>query len=175
MWIYHLKSSSTRSKASWHPRSSQSLNEPMDLEELMIYGCNFLAWVTKWRFFPRKSTKSPSLTRPHLLEDATPDNLPYPKELTICSYRMTWHCYIPLPTFSWPVVRYANRYSIRWRSRFLISSSVARSKEFILDLISGCCTDGILSTLSRNLERIAAILSTKSFKKCIVLICGRTC
>ena len=58
---------------------------------------------------------------------------------------------------------------------FLISSSVARSKEFILDLIFGFCTDGILCTLSGNLERIIAILSTKCLQKCIVLICGRTC
>ena len=57
---------------------------------------------------------------------------------------------------------------------FLISSSVARSKEFILNLISGFCTDGILYTLSGNSERIIAILSTKCLEKCVVLICGRT-
>ena len=70
--------------------------------------------------FPRKSTKSSSLTGPYLLEDATPDNLPYPKELTICSYRMAWHCSIPLPTFPRPVERYAYRYSIRRRSRLTV-------------------------------------------------------
>ena len=78
------------------------------------HGCTSLAWVTKWLFF--KSTKSPSLTRPYLLEDATQDNLPYPKQLTIYSYRMTWDCYIPLPTFPRPIVGYAYRYSIRRRS-----------------------------------------------------------
>ena len=57
--------------------------------------------------------------------------------------------------------------------RFLISSS--HSKEFILDLISRFCTDGILCTLSGNLERIIVILSTKCLEKSIVLICGRTC
>ena len=61
------------------------------------------------------------------------------------------------------------------RISFLISSSVARSKEFILDLISGFCTDGILCALSGNLERIIATLSTKCLEKCIVVICGRTC
>ena len=61
------------------------------------------------------------------------------------------------------------------KTSYLISSSVARSKEFILDLSSVFCTAGILSTLSRNLERIAAILSTTSLEKCIVVICGRTC
>ena len=40
---------------------------------------------------------------------------------------------------------------------FLISSSVARSKTFILDLIFGFCTDGILCTSSANLERIVSI------------------
>ena len=40
---------------------------------------------------------------------------------------------------------------------YLISSSVARSKKFILYLISGLCTDGILCTLSGNLERIFEI------------------
>ena len=58
---------------------------------------------------------------------------------------------------------------------FLISSSVARSKEFILNLISGFFTDVILCALSANLERIIAILSTKCLEKCMVLICGRTC
>ena len=70
--------------------------------------------------FPRKSTKSPFLTKPYLLEDAIPDNLPYPKELTICSYRMAWHCYIPFPTLPRPLVRYAYRYSIRRRSRLTV-------------------------------------------------------
>ena len=56
-----------------------------------------------------------------------------------------------------------------------ISFFNARSKEFILNLISGFCTDGILWTLSRNFERIVAILSTKSLDKCVVLICGRMC
>ena len=58
---------------------------------------------------------------------------------------------------------------------FLISSSVTRSKEFILDIISVFCTDVILCTLSRNLEWIIAILSTKCLGKCMVLVCGRTC
>ena len=48
---------------------------------------------------------------------------------------------------------------------FLISSSFARSKTFILDLISGLCTGGILCTLSGNLERIVSILSTKYVEK----------
>ena len=58
---------------------------------------------------------------------------------------------------------------------FLISSSVARSKEFILDLFFGFCTDVILCTYSGTLERIIAILSTQCSEKRIVLICGRTC
>ena len=57
---------------------------------------------------------------------------------------------------------------------FLISSSVARSKDN-LDLISVFCSYGILCTLSGNLERIIAILSTKCLEKCIMVICGRTC
>ena len=48
---------------------------------------------------------------------------------------------------------------------FLFSSSFARSKTFIVDLISGFCTDGILCTLSGNLERIVSILSTKYLEK----------
>ena len=48
---------------------------------------------------------------------------------------------------------------------FLISSSGARSQTFILDLISVFCTDGILCTLSGNLERIVSILSTKYLEK----------
>ena len=40
---------------------------------------------------------------------------------------------------------------------FLISSSVACSKTFILDLTSVFCTDGIFCTLSRNFERIVFI------------------
>ena len=47
---------------------------------------------------------------------------------------------------------------------FLISSSVARSKEFILDLISGFCTTRLLYTLFGNLEQIVGILSTKSLE-----------
>ena len=58
---------------------------------------------------------------------------------------------------------------------FLISSSVARSKEFILYQISVFCTHGILCTLSGNCERMIAISSTKCLEKCIVVICGRTC
>ena len=53
----------------------------------------------------------------------------------------------------------------------ILLSSVARSREFILELISGFCTDGILCTLSGNLELIIAILSTKCLEKCIVLMC----
>ena len=48
---------------------------------------------------------------------------------------------------------------------FWISSSVARSKTFILDLISGFCTDGILCTLSGNFERIVSILSAEYLEK----------
>ena len=48
---------------------------------------------------------------------------------------------------------------------FLISSSDARSKTFILDLISGFCTCGILCTLPGNLERIVSILSIKYLEK----------
>ena len=48
---------------------------------------------------------------------------------------------------------------------FLISSSDALSKTFILDLISGFCTGGIFCTLSGNLERIVSILSTKYLEK----------
>ena len=48
---------------------------------------------------------------------------------------------------------------------FLISFSVARSKKFILDRISGFCTDGILCTIFGNLERIVSILSTKYLEK----------
>ena len=47
----------------------------------------------------------------------------------------------------------------------LISSSVARSKTVILDLISVVCTGGIFCTLYGNLERIVSILSTKYFEK----------
>ena len=49
--------------------------------------------------------------------------------------------------------------------RLLISSSVARSKTLILDLISGFYTDGILCISSGNLERIVSILSTKYLDK----------
>ena len=48
---------------------------------------------------------------------------------------------------------------------FLISSSDARSKTFILDLISGFCTCGIFCTLSGNLERVVTILSAKYLEK----------
>ena len=48
---------------------------------------------------------------------------------------------------------------------FLISSSVARSKMFILDLVSVFCTDGIFGTFSSNLEGIVSILSTKYSEK----------
>ena len=48
---------------------------------------------------------------------------------------------------------------------FLISSSDARSKTFILDLISVFCTCGIFCTLSGNLERVVSILSTKYLEK----------
>ena len=48
---------------------------------------------------------------------------------------------------------------------FVISSSDARSKTFILDLISVFCTFGILCTLSGNLKRIVSILSTKYQEK----------
>ena len=48
---------------------------------------------------------------------------------------------------------------------FLISSYDARSKTFILDLISDFCTCGIFCTLSGNLERIVSILSTKYLEK----------
>ena len=47
----------------------------------------------------------------------------------------------------------------------LISSSDARSKTFILDLIYVFCTCGIFCTLSGNLERIFSILSTKYLEK----------
>ena len=33
----------------------------------------------------------------------------------------------------------------------------------------------VMGELSRNLERIVAILSPKSLEKCIVLLCGKTC
>ena len=58
---------------------------------------------------------------------------------------------------------------------FLISSSVARSKEFISDLISVFFALVEYYLISGNLERIIEILSTKCLEKCIVLICGRTC
>ena len=48
---------------------------------------------------------------------------------------------------------------------FSISSSDARSKSFILDLISGFCTCGIYCTLSRNLERILSILPGEMITK----------
>ena len=44
---------------------------------------------------------------------------------------------------------------------FLISSSDARSKTFILNLILFFCTCRIFCTLSGNLERMVLILSTK--------------
>ena len=47
----------------------------------------------------------------------------------------------------------------------LILSFVARSKTFFWDLISGFCTNEILCTLSRNLERIVSILSTIYLEK----------
>ena len=50
-------------------------------------------------FFSPRSAKPLSFTRPYLLEDATPENLSYLKEWTLRSYRMTWHCCIPLQTF----------------------------------------------------------------------------
>ena len=49
--------------------------------------------------------------------------------------------------------------------RFLIFSSVTRSKMFIMGLISGFYTDGILCTLSVNLERMVSILFTKYLRK----------
>ena len=48
---------------------------------------------------------------------------------------------------------------------FLISSYDAHSKTFTLYLISGFCTTGILCTLTRYLERIVSILSTKYLEK----------
>ena len=48
---------------------------------------------------------------------------------------------------------------------FLISSSDARSKTFILDLISVFRTCGIFCGLSGNLEWIISILSTKYLEK----------
>ena len=48
---------------------------------------------------------------------------------------------------------------------FLISSSDARLKTFILELISSFGTCGIFCTLSGNLERIILILSTKYLEK----------
>ena len=45
---------------------------------------------------------------------------------------------------------------------FFISSFDARSKTFILDLISVFCTCGILFTLSGNLKRVVSILSTNT-------------
>ena len=103
----------------------------MDFEELMTFGCTSLAWVTKWLFFENQQSHLPWLGHTFwLLEDATQDNLPYPKQLTICSYRMTWHCYIPLPTFPRPIVRYAYRYSIRRRSWLtVIILDISKPKE----------------------------------------------
>ena len=119
MWIYNIKSPSTRSKATMASPLRVKANWTKGLgrtHDVWLY----LLGLGIQMAFPRKSTKSPSLTRPYLLEDATPDNLPYTKELTICSYRMAWHCYIPLPTFPRPVVRYAYRYSIKRRSRLTV-------------------------------------------------------
>ena len=48
---------------------------------------------------------------------------------------------------------------------FSISSSDARSKTFILDLISVFCTCGIFCGLSGNLKRIVSILSTRYLEK----------
>ena len=54
----------------------------------------------------------------------------------------------------------------RWAQNKLFNlSSDARSKTFILDLISGFCTCGIFCCLSGNLERIFSILSTKYLEK----------
>ena len=44
---------------------------------------------------------------------------------------------------------------------FLISFSDALSETFIFYLISGFCTGGIFCTLSRSLERMVSISSTK--------------
>ena len=74
-------------------------------------------WLGSPNDFSSKINKGSLLDQTYLLEGAIPDNLPYPKELTICSYRMAWHCYILLPTFPRPVVKYAYRFSIRRRSR----------------------------------------------------------
>ena len=48
---------------------------------------------------------------------------------------------------------------------FLISSSDALSKAFILNIVSGFCTGGIFCTLSGNLKRIVSILSTTYLEK----------
>ena len=53
----------------------------------------------------------------------------------------------------------------KFKISFLISSSDASSKTYILDLIYVFCTCGIFCTLSGNLERIVSILSTKYLEK----------
>ena len=56
-------------------------------------------------------------------------------------------------------------FSDEFKISFLISSSDAVSKTFILDLIYVFCTCGISCTLSVYLERILAILSTKYLER----------
>ena len=94
--------------------STKSLNERMDLEELMTYGCRptSLSLVTKWLFLENQQSLPPWL--------GLPSGRRYPRELTICSYRMAWHCYILLSTFTRPVVSYAYIFSIRRRSRLTV-------------------------------------------------------
>ena len=50
----------------------------------------------------------------YLLEDTTPGNLPYPKDAL---FIQDGHCFMFLPTFRQPVVKYVYRYLIRWRPR----------------------------------------------------------
>ena len=40
------------------------VNEPMDLEELMTYGCTSLAWITKWLFLENQQSLPPWLGLP---------------------------------------------------------------------------------------------------------------
>ena len=76
MLLFKL-SSSTRSKATWQLRASQSLNEPMNLGELIKYLRLYILALGNQMGFSPRSSKLLYFTMLYLLEDATPENLPH--------------------------------------------------------------------------------------------------
>ena len=96
-----------------HLPQSQSQDDPLELEELMKYCLVPVppSLGTQDGFFS-KTNKASFLH--YLLEDTTPGNLPYPKDAL---FIQDGHCFMFLPTFRQPVVKYVYRYLIRWRPR----------------------------------------------------------